>query len=146
MRIYMDVCCLKRPFDDQSQPRIHLESEAVLSVLGAPPDVVEFVRAGAHDLENDQNSLPERASYVRRWLNGLPSAQLNDAELVTRTSALTALGFKNFDAFHLASAELSGAEVFSTCDDRLLATARRHAAALTIRVVNPVDLAKEVFP
>lgn len=33
MRVYLDICCLKRPFDDQSQPRIHLEAEAVLALL-----------------------------------------------------------------------------------------------------------------
>jgi len=33
MRIYLDVCCLNRPFDDQTQDRIHLESEAVLTIL-----------------------------------------------------------------------------------------------------------------
>jgi hypothetical protein len=29
--LYLDICCLKRPFDDQAQPRIRIESEAVLS-------------------------------------------------------------------------------------------------------------------
>jgi hypothetical protein len=33
MRIYLDVCCLNRPFDDQSQERIRLEAEAVLLIL-----------------------------------------------------------------------------------------------------------------
>lgn len=33
MRIYLDVCCLNRPFDDQTQDRIHLEAEAVLTIL-----------------------------------------------------------------------------------------------------------------
>ena len=33
MRIYLDVCCLNRPFDDQTQDRIHLESEAVILIL-----------------------------------------------------------------------------------------------------------------
>ena len=28
MRLYLDICCLKRPFDDQTQPRIRMESEA----------------------------------------------------------------------------------------------------------------------
>ena len=32
-RIYLDVCCLNRPFDDQNQPRIRLESEAILIIL-----------------------------------------------------------------------------------------------------------------
>lgn len=33
MTIYLDNCCYNRPFDDQTQERIHLESEAVLSIL-----------------------------------------------------------------------------------------------------------------
>ncbi|WP_418648223.1 hypothetical protein ACNQFN_05640 [Thauera butanivorans] len=30
MKIYLDVCCSNRPFDDQSQTRIRLETEAKL--------------------------------------------------------------------------------------------------------------------
>jgi hypothetical protein len=32
--IYLDVCCFNRPFDDQTQERVRLESEAVLLILG----------------------------------------------------------------------------------------------------------------
>ncbi len=31
--IYLDVCCLNRPFDDQTHDRIHLKAEAVLAIL-----------------------------------------------------------------------------------------------------------------
>jgi hypothetical protein len=41
MRIYLDMCCLKRPFDDQSQPRIRLETEAVLALLAAESATVD---------------------------------------------------------------------------------------------------------
>ena len=34
-RIYFDVCCLNRPFDDQSQARIRLETEATEHLLRA---------------------------------------------------------------------------------------------------------------
>jgi hypothetical protein len=146
MRIYLDMCCLKRPFDDQAQPRIHRESEAVLALLSGPADKVEFVRGPAQDLENDQNPLPQRASKVSRWLEELPMLDVADAILKGRTDELTAMGFRNFDAFHIACAELGEAEVFSTCDDRLLVTAARHAPFLKVRVVNPVNLALEVFP
>jgi hypothetical protein len=57
MRVYLDMCCLKRPFDDQSQPRIHLESEAVLALLGAATEKVEFLRAPALDLETIRTRL-----------------------------------------------------------------------------------------
>ncbi len=33
MKIYMDNCCFNRPSDDQSNPRIHLESEAIKTVI-----------------------------------------------------------------------------------------------------------------
>lgn len=33
MKIYLDVCCLNRPFDDQSEDRIRLESEAIITIL-----------------------------------------------------------------------------------------------------------------
>jgi len=32
MRIYLDNCCFNRPFDDQSQLRINLETEAKLKI------------------------------------------------------------------------------------------------------------------
>ena len=28
MRIYLDMCCFNRPYDDQTQPRIRIETEA----------------------------------------------------------------------------------------------------------------------
>jgi hypothetical protein len=146
MRVYLDLCSLKRPFDDQSQPRIHLESEAVLALLGAPADQIEFLRAPAHDVENDQNPLAVCAERVRQWLTAMYLVETPDEVLVARTAELMVLGFKNFDAFHLASAEGAGADVFVTCDDRLLAAARRHAALLRIRVATPLELAAEIFP
>ncbi len=33
MKIYHDACCLNRPFDDQSQDRIRLESEAIFIIM-----------------------------------------------------------------------------------------------------------------
>jgi len=68
MVFYLDMCCIKRPFDDQSQPRIRLESEAVLGLLAAESDSLRFVRSAALWLENEQNPLPTRAARVRRWL------------------------------------------------------------------------------
>jgi len=33
MRIHLDVCCSDRPLDDQTQDRIHLETEAILTIM-----------------------------------------------------------------------------------------------------------------
>jgi hypothetical protein len=66
--IYLDMCCLKRPFDDQSQPRIRLETEAVLGLLAIESDEVSFLRSPALMLENSFNPIRERASRVEQWL------------------------------------------------------------------------------
>ncbi|XCN74374.1 MAG: hypothetical protein Q3M24_06415 [Candidatus Electrothrix aestuarii] len=33
MKIYLDACCFNRPFDDQRQNRIRLESEAIILIM-----------------------------------------------------------------------------------------------------------------
>jgi hypothetical protein len=69
MLLYLDMCCLKRPFDDQSHPRI----------------------------------------------------------------------------FHAASAEAAGADALATCDDRLIAAARRAGSLIRVRVAGVLELAAEVL-
>ena len=44
----------------------------MLALLGTVPEKVEFLRAAALDLENDQNPLGQRAAKVRLWLEALP--------------------------------------------------------------------------
>ena len=43
MRIYLDNCCFNRPFDDQGQIRVRLETEAKLCIQ-------ENIRGGALEL------------------------------------------------------------------------------------------------
>ncbi len=145
MRAYLDLCALKRPFDDQSQPRIRLEADAVLELLAAPLERLTFVHAAAHDLENAQNPLAWRTARVAEWLAPLPRSDAKPEDLARRTQELMALGFRNFDAFHLACAELANADVFATTDDRLLALGRRHAELVRVRLVDVVTLTLEVL-
>ncbi len=50
MKIYLDTCCLNRPFDDQSQERIRLETEAVMIIL-ARLSRKEWIWLGSQALE-----------------------------------------------------------------------------------------------
>lgn len=145
MLAYFDICALKRPFDDQTQPRLRLEAEAVLELLGAPADRISFVHAAAHDLENAQNPLRWRAARVATWLDSVPRSAPKADELTQRVQELIALGFRNFDALHVASAEAAGADVFATTDDRLLALGTRLSAEVRVRFIDVVSLAREVF-
>lgn len=145
MLIYLDMCCLKRPFDDQSQPRIRLEAEAVLGLLAAESGEVRFVRSPALLLENSRNPIKTRAARVERWLLAGALAAADPKTLEKRTGELMTLGFRSFDALHVASAECAGTEAMGSCDDKLLAAASRNRDKIKVRVVGVVELAREVL-
>lgn len=145
MLLYLDMCCLTRPFDDQSQPWIRLESEAVLALLAMESDELRFVRSPALILENSQNPLKERAVRVGEWLAAQPPFEGDLDSLEKRTAELMSLGLKNFDALHVASAEQARADALASCDDRFLAAAQRNGARIKVRVAGIVELAKEVL-
>ncbi len=146
MVAYVDICALKRPFDDQTQPRIRVEATAVLELLAVSPERVTFLHSPAHDVENAQNPLPTRAGRVAAWLESATTAPAPKADdLARRTHELMTLGLRNFDALHVACAELAGADVFATTDDRLLALGNRHANLLRVRVTDVVTLVREVL-
>jgi hypothetical protein len=144
VRIYLDLCCLKRPFDAQEQPLIRLQTEAVLSILALPVETAEMIRAPAQVLENSLNPVQSRREAVALWLAQAPVARLSDEDLSSRIADLVAIGFKSFDAFHLASAELSGADVFLTVDLPLRKLATRLSEKLLVRVADPVSYLEEV--
>jgi hypothetical protein len=144
VRVYLDLCCLKRPFDLQEQAIIRLQTEAVLSILALPPETVELVQSPALVLENSLNSNPARREAVALWLSEAVAVAPDETALAVRIDELIAKGFKSFDAFHLASAELSGANVFLTVDIQALRLASRVAGELRIPVNDPVHFLEEI--
>ncbi len=70
MRIYLDCCCLQRPLDDQTQPRIKVETEAVLAIL-ASVHAGEVSLLGSEALDYETSRIPndERRSQVTAIIN-----------------------------------------------------------------------------
>ena len=62
---------------------------------------------------------------------------------VKRAKFLITLGFKYFDALHLACAESGEATLFLTTDDRLLRRANRFVNEIKLRVENPLIWLRE---
>jgi predicted nucleic acid-binding protein len=144
MRVYLDLCCLKRPFDLQEQPIVRLQTEAVLSILSLPQDTVELLRSKALLLENSLNPNQARREAVSVWLAEAVAVTPDEADLAVRIAQLVAKGFKSFDAFHLASAELGDAATFLTVDRQLLKLAGRVSGELHVPVTDPVHFIEEV--
>ena len=145
MLIYLDICCLKRPFDDPSVSRNKLECEAVLALLALENEALQFVRSQALFLENGLNRVKWRAARVEAWLRKRPVVEIDEVALASRTEALMQMGFNNFDALHVATAELAGAGILGTSDDKFLGVARRNAARLKIRIIGILELAAEMM-
>ena len=146
VRIYLDVCALKRPFDDAGDPRVRLEAEAVLNLLEIHPARVQIIRSPAQTAENDRNPLAWCAERARRILATFEAIVWDAAWLEQRTAELMTRGFRNFDALHLARGEFAGADVFVTTDDRLLRLCQREAAGLKLRALDPILITREVSP
>jgi predicted nucleic acid-binding protein len=142
-RIYLDMCSLERPFDDQRQRRVREEATAVASIVArAETGEIALVRSPAHLVENDATPREDRRLAAALWIDGAGVDVPLDAEVETRAGDLVLLGFTPLDALHLAFAERSGARWFVTCDDELLKLARRLGSTLRTSVVPPHAVAE----
>ena len=144
IRLYLDTCCLNRPFDDQSQERVRLESETILRIL-------EHVAGGewgmigsdAVDAEAAANRDAERRRRVQALAGtATEHVSINPAR-TKRAQVLEGMGFRGYDSLHVACAEAAEADILLTTDDAFVRRARRLQHELRVRVANPVTWEKE---
>jgi hypothetical protein len=145
MRIYLDVCCLNRPFDDRSQLRIRLETEAIATIFDQIQDGIwHHVSSEMAVIEIDAIGSADRRGRVRALLPDSQSLLRLTEDVLQRSSELEAFGFETADGVHIAAAEKLKADVMITCDDKLSRKARRHRSRLHVRVANPVEWVEEM--
>ena len=144
-RIYLDVCCLNRPFDDQEQDRVRLESEAVLLIL-KHCETGEWRWVSSPVVHHEVDAIPNRDR--RHRINTILKKASEHVPLsnaaVERGEEVKGLGIKTYDALHVACAEHARAEVLLTTDDRFLRAAVRNTHQLRVRVENPLTWLQEV--
>lgn len=141
--LYLDVCTLCRPFDDQQQLRIRLETDAVFLILrylerglyraAVSPVLLKEVAA----IKATEERL-EIEELLRRFGTTSPDCDLVKAR--TRAEALCVVGFGVADAAHVAFAEQT-ADFFITCDDRLLKRCRK--SDLNVLACSPVEFVSQ---
>jgi predicted nucleic acid-binding protein len=141
----LDVSCLNRPFDDQSQARIRLEAEAVSIILEqCEAEVWQQVSSEIAKIEIDANPDVEQRARVMLLLPDENAIMKLTKSHFARAGVLETMGFKPADALHAASAEALNADVFLSCDDRLCRLARRRRNELLVQVANPVTWLTEI--
>lgn len=141
MRLYLDTSVLNRPFDDQSQVKVFLETQAMLIVLQMiESKQAELVNSNVLEYENSRNSNPDRAKAVNLYLQFATVRQVVNESIRQRALELEKDGVKPVDALHVACGEASDSDYLLTCDKRLI----NRCKGLSLRVMNPADFILEI--
>ena len=136
--VYLDVCTLCRPFDDQTMMRIRLETNAYYLILQAIQDAkYDMVVSPVHFEETQAIGDAQERREIVAILTTLGTRATGD--LVTTRARAESLHAKKFgiaDAAHVAFAEAT-ADGFISGDDGLVKKCQRENVA--VMVVNPVE-------
>jgi predicted nucleic acid-binding protein len=140
-KVYLDTSTYNRPFDDQTQPKIFLETQAAIIIFQMiEAKLIELVNSSVLEYENGQNSFPRRQQLMDRYLRMASFKQEVNEAIKLRAEQLEQEGLKAVDALHVACAETASSDYFITCDKRLI---NRYKGNI-IHVLNPVDFVLEV--
>jgi len=145
MRLYLDNRCYNRPFDDQSQARIHIESAAVLSIVKRARVGKEMI-IGSAVLSLEMSQLSDAAKKQKvQVLYGIAGENIPFSSLIEKRAEaiMKATMIRSFDALHIASAEAGQVDYFLTTDDKLVKACAN--TTLTIKVINPLKYITEVI-
>lgn len=135
--IYLDNCCFNRPFDDQKQIRIQLETEAKLFIQGEIfSGKLDLAWSYILDYENEANPFSERKETIANWKN-LAVIDTNETkQLLMLANQLIIYGIKSKDALHIACSIIMKCEYFITTDLSLIKKMNNFEK---IMVISPID-------
>jgi predicted nucleic acid-binding protein len=142
VKIYLDTSVYNRPFDDQTQPRIWLETLAlalILQLIEAGEAIL--INSTVLEFENSRNPFLLRQDWMSRCLEQAAAYQRVDESIRERAETLEKHGLKAIDSLHVACAESAGADYFLTCDDRMLKK-QKH---ITVSSMNPLNFVQKVM-
>ena len=136
-KLYLDVCTICRPFDDQNLVRIKMETSAFYLIMS-------HVQKGYYQLNISPVHYKEVASIsdsfekiqVETLLRTYDQNEIFDMSIaLQRANELVRMKLGIADAAHIAMAE-QYSDIFITCDDKLLKKASR--LELKVSVTDPL--------
>ena len=123
IKIYLDNCAYNRPFDDQTQIKISLETEAKRHIQRLITDKnIDLVYSYINRLENNDNPFTTRKNSINKFFEEadffIDSGYAEIAE--KKATAIMQSGIKARDALHIACAIEGRCNYFITTDKLLL--------------------------
>ena len=120
-KIYLDMNIYNRPFDDQVQVRIRLETIAIFSVLQRIKEgEFSLLWSFMIDYENSLNPYNDVRQEIEMASALANETVVPDDFIIAKAREFETIGIRPRDAIHLACALKGEAEYFLTCDNKLL--------------------------
>lgn len=140
MKLYLDNCCFNRPFDDQTNLKIQLETQAKLAIQkGIMLKTYKLVWSFILEYENKENPYKMRRETISRWKSIASEIIVSNEEIIIYAEDLQDIGVKPKDALHIACAVFSNCDYFLTTDKKLL-----NLKLEEIKIYNPIDFIMEM--
>ena len=139
MKIYLDHCTFNRPFDDQKNIKVQLETSAKLYIQEQiKQDKYDLVWSYMSDLENSYNPNIESKKSIQLWelIAKIKCKSSNDILLLG--NKIKEKGIRTKDSLHIACAIISKCEYFITTDTGLL-----NKNIELIKLINPIDFIRK---
>lgn len=138
MKIYLDMCCFNRPYDDQSQLKISLETQSKLYIQTLIKDKkLQLVTSYMLRYECSNNPFEMRRNAIFDFINKNTYAYIGDERkllIETKAAEIMKTGIKFKDACHVASALYAKCKYFISTDIRLLKYKTEE-----IKMVTPIE-------
>lgn len=121
LRIYLDNCCYNRPYDDQTQPKVVIETLAKLYIQELVlKHEVDLVWSYILTFENSRNLLASKKTAIAKWETlSLHFVEKSDS-VVALAKEIAATGIKPADALHIGCAITANCDYIITVDKRML--------------------------
>lgn len=147
MKVYLDLCVYNRPFDDQGQPRIVVETVEFMFLLEkAINKEMTIINSFVLEYENSKSPLIDRRDKIDDLLKIASEYVRYSERLENRAEEIEKRGFMAMDALHIACAEAAKSDFFITCDDLLLRKGKANKDKLKVRIVGLMEFfSEEVF-
>lgn len=140
MKLYLDLCVYNRPFDNQEQERIALETSAFIYILErAEKGIHSLVISEALIYENNRNPDDDRRIRIASYFQLANELLTVDNSELEQVKFLKGLGFSDIDALHIAIAEKAKVDYFITCDDEIVKLYKRNQSAIKVKVEWLID-------
>ena len=140
-RLYLDNCCLNRPYDDFTNITVQLEAEAKLFIQH---EIIiknfELAWSFMMDYEITFNPSTDRKISFLDWKNAAVVDIDPIERILIKGKALEHMKLKKKDSLHIACALEAQCEYFLTTDRKVL-----NKNIPEIKIMNPLDFVRQLY-